>query len=96
MVEKLLTVREASSVLGLSEKDIIDLVKEGKIPAYRIAGEFLRFREDQIKKIKPQFKPSTEKSVSNSKESLSDFFYYNDFYIASVVIIAIIIFFIIR
>ena len=96
MADKLLTVREASLVLGLTEKEIIDLVEAGKIPAYKIAGEFLRFRVDQIHQLKSKFKPTGKQKQYSSRENLIDFFYYNDFYILSVIVIAFILFFIFK
>ncbi|MFH1655947.1 MAG: helix-turn-helix domain-containing protein [Candidatus Omnitrophota bacterium] len=96
MADKLLSVREASEFLGLTEKEIIDLVNEGKIPAYKIAGEFLRFRENQIQQLKKKFKPAGRQKDYNSRERLSDFFYYNDFYILAVIVIAFILFFIFK
>jgi excisionase family DNA binding protein len=96
MADRLITVREASKILGLSEKEIIDLVDEGKIPAYKIAGEFIRFRIDQIQQAKENLKLQTKKQKYNFREKLVDFLYFNDFYIFSIIIIIIILFFIFR
>ncbi len=41
--EKFLTVRDASLILGVSEKEIVDLVETGSLPAYRIGGGGFRF-----------------------------------------------------
>ncbi|MBM3251282.1 MAG: helix-turn-helix domain-containing protein [Candidatus Omnitrophica bacterium] len=96
MADKLLTVRETAEVLGLTEKEIIDLVGEGKLPAYKIAGEFLRFRVDQIQQLKKNFKSAGRQKDYSSKERLEDFFYYNDFYILALVIISFVVFFIFK
>ncbi|MBU0571549.1 MAG: excisionase family DNA-binding protein [Candidatus Omnitrophica bacterium] len=48
MPEKLLTLQELSSYLGISEEKIVSLVEKGVISAYKVGGEFLRFRRDQI------------------------------------------------
>lgn len=96
MTEKLISVREAAEFLGLTEKEIIDLVNEGKIPAYKIAGEFLRFRPDQIHKAKNQLNLQNKKESVNFGEKLADFFYFNDFYIVSITLIILIIIFIIK
>ena len=99
MVEKLLTVREAAQFLGISEKEIIDLVQEGLIPAYKIADMHLRFKQDQLQELRPRLKNVLEKShkkvvfQNNSyslKERFFDFFYYNDFYIISLTAIIVI------
>ena len=48
MSDKLLTLKEAAECLRLSEKEIRDLVSEGKIPAYHVGGMYLRFKEENI------------------------------------------------
>jgi len=48
MSKKLLTLRELSDYLGLSEEVIISLVEERVTSAYKIGGELLRFRKEQI------------------------------------------------
>lgn len=96
MTERLVTVREASLILGLTEKAVIDLANEGIIPAYKIAGEFLRFREDQIQNVKEQLKLQKKQEDYSFGERLSDFLYFNDFYILSITIIILILFFIFK
>ena len=54
MPEKLLTLQELSDHLHVSEDKINSLVKEGVISAYKIGGEILRFRIEQIDAIKAE------------------------------------------
>ena len=54
MPEKLLTVKELSDYLGIKEKAITSLVDEGVISAYKIGGELLRFRREQIEAIRTE------------------------------------------
>lgn len=54
MPEKLLTLRELSEYLGISEEKITDLVDKKVIFAYRIGGELLRFRKEQIEAIRSE------------------------------------------
>ena len=54
MPGKLLTLRELSEYLGLSEEKITDLVDKKVIFAYRIGGELLRFRKEQIDAIRSE------------------------------------------
>lgn len=86
MRERLLTTREVSQLLGISEKEVIDLANQGEIPAYRVGGEFLRFRREEILKIRTKFKKVSSYSW---REKISDFFYFNDFYIISLVLISL-------
>lgn len=92
--EKLLTVREVSLILGISEKEVIDMVEEGLIPAYKVGGVYLRFKREQVEQARKIMKPALMKEREADKYSfrdrVSDFFYFNDFYIFSAVIILVI------
>ena len=102
MSEKLLNVREVSQYLGISTEDLRRLVDDGKIPAYRLGGAILRFRKDQIERIKaqgvPELAQSQEEPAAEGKyagiERLKDFLYFNDFYIISAIIIVALLIFI--
>ncbi len=97
--EKLLTIREVSHILGVSEKEVIELSEKGVIPAYRIGGVYLRFKHHQIDDYKKKIKPIHKNNHGlkpSAQEQLSDFFYFNDFYILSGLIIVIILFIIFR
>ncbi len=96
MAEKLINIIEKAEILGLTEKQVIDLSGEGKIPAYKIGGEFLRFRLDQIQSLKDHFRPEGEQQEQNFKEQLIDFFYFNDFYILTLIVILVILLFIFK
>lgn len=103
-MEKLLTIREVSLTLGISEKEVIELAEKGVIPAYKVAGVYLRFKKEQIEEIKDKMKDRLLSSgydvnLKNSYtpwERISDFFYFNDFYILSFLIILIMLAFILR
>lgn len=92
--EKLLTIRDVATILGISEKEVIELSESGMIPAYKIAGVYLRFKRQQIDEFKKKNRALAQKEQERKKSSLrdriSDFFYFNDFYIAAVLIIILI------
>lgn len=99
MSEKLLTLREAASFLGIPEKEMRHLVKKGDIPAYQIGGLYLRFKEEQILSLKSRFLKQGSIASHEEKEhgfatenflvsKIKDFFYFNDFYIISALFIA--------
>lgn len=99
--EKLLTVREVASYLGISEKEVMELAEIGSIPAYKVGGVYLRFKKEQIqnfRKISSASLPAT--TVTREKyslaERLSDFFYFNDFYILAGTLIMLLLFIIFR
>lgn len=89
--EKFLTVRDVSSILGVSEKDVVDFVENGSLSAYRIGGVYLRFKKEQVlefKKNSPVFTPKINKPQHYPfRDKISDFIYFNDFYILAGVII---------
>ncbi|MBU2102190.1 MAG: helix-turn-helix domain-containing protein [Candidatus Omnitrophota bacterium] len=85
MKEKLLTTREVSHMLGIPEKDIIDLANADLLPHFKVGGAFLRFRQDDILKVKENIKKKynlPEKKIPGV-ERIREFFYFNDFYIVS-------------
>jgi len=91
--EKLLTVREVSLLLSISEKEVMDLAESGLIPAYKVGGVYLRFKREQVQEYQRSFRSPVDKHAASQKntfaDSFSDFFYFNDFYIlaASLIII---------
>ncbi|MFA5145108.1 MAG: helix-turn-helix domain-containing protein [Candidatus Omnitrophota bacterium] len=89
--EKLLTVRDVSLILGISEKEVLDLAESGAIPAYKIGGIYLRFKKNQVQEYKSSGKASLHKADTPLryplKDKLSDFCYFNDFYILTSLII---------
>lgn len=88
---KLLTVREVSSILGITEREVLDLAEDGSIPAYKIGGVYLRFKKEQIDEFKKKTKVSKTAVFDQYSfaDKISDFFYYNDFYILSGLIVVI-------
>lgn len=98
MQEKLFTTREVSHTLGISEKDVIDLANKNLIPHFKVAGEFLRFRKEDILRIKPAVKKKYNLSEKDyrSLEQVREFIYFNDFYLASTMIIIFLLWIIIK
>ncbi len=98
MKEKLFTTREISQVLGISEKDIIELANKNLIPHFKVAGEFLRFKKDDITKFKPKIKKkyNLPEKKGHVLEGAREFFYFNDFYLVSAIIIIILLWVIIK
>ncbi len=83
------TVREASQILGVSEGKLMALVEEKKLQAYKIAGQYLRLKREDVLSIKSsgQVESETVKFAYTAQERIRDFLIYNDFYITSLVII---------
>jgi excisionase family DNA binding protein len=106
--EKLLTIKEVAEILRISEGEVKKLSERGEIPAYKIGGVHLRFKEEQIEeiaKLRLALRPTEKQKILGTQpflervgfiEHLKDFFYFNDFYIISIIIILIILFIIFR
>lgn len=91
MAEKLLTIRDVSSILGISEKEVIERSEKGEIPAYKVGGVYLRFQKDQVERLThASRRQKAEARISYSTgERLRDFFYFYDFYILSAILIVV-------
>ena len=91
--EKMLTVRDVATMLGVSEKDVLDLTENGTIPGYKVGGVYLRFKKEQVeqyKKNQSHLKPKAAKGESEGLGSrIHDFFYFNDFYIFALILIVL-------
>jgi len=89
--EKMLTVRDVAVMLGISEKDVLDLAENGTIPGYKIGGVYLRFKKEQVeqyKKNRHHLQPNALKQESAGVGGkVSDFFYFHDFYILAAMLI---------
>lgn len=102
MSEKLLTTAQAAACLGLTEAQVEQLVLEGRLIAYRLGGKYLRFRPEQVERLRlqpatavttvqPAFglgpPPSDVAELSYTwGERARDFLYFNDFYLASLLL----------
>ncbi len=98
--EKLLTVREVSLLLHVSEKEVMDLAQSGTIPAYKVGGVYVRFKKEQVEEYQKSVRPHSHKStqIKNGSfgDKLSDFLYFYDFYIFAGVLIILLLTVIVR
>jgi len=89
--EKMLTVRDVSIMLGVSEKDVLDLTDNGTLPGYKVGGVYLRFKQEQVEQYKKKqglLKPKAAKEeLVGLGSRIQDFFYFNDFYIFALIFI---------
>ena len=96
-MEKLWTTTEVAQFLGIHDVDVEQLVKQGKLTGYKLGGQFLRFRPDQVEALKDklQFRPTKAKSGGPRPDrwprQLQDFLYFYDFYIASASLLAMLV-----
>ena len=110
MSEKLLTVKEAAEYLGISAGEVNNLAEQGKIPAYKVGGVFLRFKKEQLNFFKDTALLAKRRTGASSLdqaspediakqtflERIGDFIHFNDFYILCVVIIGALLYIILK
>lgn len=65
--DRLLNLRDAAGILGLTEEEVRHFVSCGKIPAYKIGGEFLRFKRSQVEALRGRIKILKHQSVPIEK-----------------------------
>ena len=88
------TVREASQILGVSEGKLMALADEKKLQAYKIAGQYLRFKREDVARMKASgvVESETVKFAYTFQERVRDFLVYNDFYITALIIILVLLY----
>lgn len=94
-MEKLWTTAEVAQFLGIQELDVEQLVREGKLTGYKLGGQFLRFRPDQVEALKGtiRFRSNPTKPPAQGKDpwfqQVRDFLYFYDFYVVSAALLAV-------
>jgi excisionase family DNA binding protein len=95
--EKLLTVREVSALLEITEKDVLDLAESGALAAYKVGGVYLRFKPSQVDEYKKKSTSAGQRSRDYSAaDRIYDLLYFNDFYIIAGIIIAAMLYLILK
>ncbi len=100
-MEKLWTTAEVAKHLGIQDVDVEGLVREGKLTGYKLGGQFLRFRPDQVTALKGtlRFRQSTGRRPAEHHASwlqrAREFVYFYDFYIVSASLLAVLLIYLI-
>jgi len=92
-MEKLWTTEEVAEFLNIGDADVEALVREGRLTGYKLGGQFLRFRPDQVKGLKGtiQFRPAQSTPAAPRETwwaSAKEFVYFHDFYVVSATLLA--------
>ena len=84
--EKLLTLEEAARRLGVPPEGIEELILQGKLSSFRLAGNLLRFRLREVETLRLDRLKSRLRKPSIF-ERVYDFFYFNNFYLIAFLIL---------
>ena len=78
----LLTEEEVEHYLGMKPDEVQQLVKRGKLTAYRLGGTYLRYRKEEVLAVRSgkKFIPPDELKRS-TLDKLRDFWKFYNFYI---------------
>ena len=99
-MQKLWTTNEVAQSLGITEGDVEQLIRQGKLTGYKLGGQFLRFRPEQVEALKGTVQPhATGKPVWRGRDAwpqqAKDFFYFYDFYVISASFLAVLVIYLI-
>lgn len=72
--------------MDLPVEGVEELVLDGKLPSFRLAGNLLRFKLQDVEKLRLQQGRRPPLSASPF-ERISDFFYFNSFYLIAFLIL---------
>lgn len=95
MTQRLLGLKEAAELLQIYEDELEELVEKGIVPAYRIGGCFIRFKQEDLEKVSPRIKKTRKDgdriftqqlSLPGFKERVIDFFYRNTIYLILIIL----------
>lgn len=100
-LEKLLTPEATAQRLGVPVAEVSRLAAEGALPAYRLGGEFLRFRSDDVDALRARRHRSDASRVTRDtsrtwSERLREFFYLHDFYLLAALLALLLIAIVVR
>ena len=96
-MEKLWTTAEVAKYLGIAELDVEELVRQGQLTGYKLGGQFLRFRPDQVEALKGKLRFRTHSNAAMMRRRdpwltrFSDFVYFYDFYLISVAFLVVLV-----
>lgn len=96
-MEKLWTTAEVARHLGVQEIDVEGLVREGVLTGYKLGGQYLRFRPDQVEAVKGtvRFRRNPAGAAFARPERFSwkvkEFLYFYDFYVVSATLLAVLV-----
>ena len=99
--EDYMSIKDAASLLDISEAELRGLVQKHRLPSHQVAGAFLRLKRRDVEELKIKWRierelfPEKEQFFSHHNtvvrggffEKLNDFWYFNDFYIICTLLI---------
>lgn len=89
-MNSLLSPEETRHFLRISSEELDGFVKAGKLQAYKISGQYLRFRKEDVLHLKETEFSNRENPVKKNTflGRMRDFWKFNNFYILGILLVA--------
>ncbi|MBI4387480.1 MAG: helix-turn-helix domain-containing protein [Candidatus Omnitrophica bacterium] len=93
----LLTEEEVRHYLDVSHQDLQELVKRGRLTAFRLGGTYVRFRKEEVLAIKSGRKFVAPEEIGRTRlDQFRDFWKFYSFYILSTILILLLVIFFVQ
>ena len=85
-----LTEEEVRHFLGTGQEEVKQLVKRGKLTAYKLGGSYVRYRKEEVLAIKNGRKFVAPEEIGRSSwDKFRDFWNFYSFYILTSILVVI-------
>ena len=96
-MDNLLSSEEVKSYLEVEDSKLDQLVRNGKLHAYKVGGTYLRFRKEEVLTVRQEMHGGKRPSLSVPWFArVRNFWRFNNFYILSLFLIAVLFFIVVR
>ncbi len=96
-MNNMLTLEEVKNFLEIDQQQLENHLKQGRLPAYKIGGTYLRFRKEDVLNL--HFEHLSKKTKDQSPPLFSrlyDFWRFNNFYIISLLLVIALVILVVR
>lgn len=95
MAERFLSLEEVMQYLETDRRGVEDLVRRGKLVAYRVGGTYLRFKKEEVAGLLVPRRRSFSWTLASTDRSLThrlrDFWAFNNLYIVSALVLLVLV-----
>ncbi len=95
-MDGMLSLKEVIDYLELDQVEVEELVRRGRLNAYKIGGVYLRFRKDQIIDFKSTLRKRIESPFNGFFVKAVNYWSFNRVYILSAVLFGLVIYILFR
>ena len=95
-MDGMLSLKEVMDYLELEQIEIEELVRRGRLNAYKIGGVFLRFRKDQIVDFKSALRKRSDSPLEGFFVKAVNYWSFNRIYILSAILFGLVVYVLFR